>query len=399
MRVLRILRSVLRKSSIQIHKARLASVFFAVEALLNGGRLTCAGLGRSARNSVVPKHNIKRIDRLLGNPKLHSELRLFFKAIARAAIGKSARPIILVDWTKVDYGKFSALTAAVPVDGRSLPILWHVYEDRKWGSPEVHKHFLLTLKTMLPSGCRPVLVTDAGFQNPWFDMVWRLDWDWVGRISSSMVKLPSGRKWLAGRQIRSMATRRVRDLGICEVAKNNPMNHRVVLGKRYRPNPRGSKSRQRRRATTGLSVKKAKRRSVQPWLLATSLLDKSAAEVNGLYALRMRIEECYRDTKNHRFGWSFEDARATTTQRYAVLLLVSTMAMLVLFSIGLVLEQKRRHYLFQANTVRHKRVLSLFFLGKQMIHRHELASMSLRDLQLALNRMAVDEHGQPARES
>ena len=399
MRVLRILRSVFRKSSIQIHKARLASAFFAVEALLNGGRLTCAGLGRSARGRVKPKHNIKRIDRLLGNPKLHAELRVFFKAIARAVIGKSACPIILVDWTKVDYGKFSALTAAVPVNGRSMPILWHVYDDTKWGSPQVHKHFLLTLKTMLPSGCKPVLVTDAGFQNPWFDMVWRLEWDWVGRISFSKVRLPSDREWSPGKDVLSMATRRVRDLGVCEVAQNNPMNHRVVLGKRYRPGPKGSKSKQRRRATTGLSVKKAKRRSVQPWLLATSLLDKSAAEVNGIYALRMRIEECYRDTKNHRFGWSFEDARATTAQRYSVLLLVSTMAMLVLFLIGLALERQRRHYLFQANTIRHKRVLSLFFLGKQTIHRHELSGVSLRDLQLELRQMAVDENDLLARES
>ena len=136
MRVMRILRNLFKKSSIKVHKARMLSVFFAVEALLNGGRLNCAGLGRSARSKVKPKHNIKRIDRLLGNSKLHSELRLFFKAIAKAAIGRSVQPIILVDWTKVDYGKFSALTAAVPVDGRSLPILWQVYEDSKWGSPD-----------------------------------------------------------------------------------------------------------------------------------------------------------------------------------------------------------------------------------------------------------------------
>jgi hypothetical protein len=396
MRVMRILRNLFRKSSIQIHKARMSSVFFAVEALLNGGRLNCAGLGRSARSRVKPKHNIKRIDRLLGNPKLHAELRLFFKAIARAAIGRSARPVILVDWTKVDYGKFSAVTAAVPVDGRSLPILWHVYEDSKWGSPEVHEHFLLTLKTMLPARCRPILVTDAGFHNPWFEWVRKLGWDWVGRISASKVRLPSGRRWLTGGEVLSMATRQPRDLGVCEVAKNNPMNHRVVLGKRYRPPPGGSSSRQRRRAITGLSVKKAKKRSVQPWLLATSMVDKSTAEVSGIYALRMRIEECYRDTKNHRFGWSFEDARATTAQRYAVLLLVSTLSMLALFLIGLVLEQQRRHYLFQANTVRHKRVLSLFFLGKQMIHRHEIKDVSLYELQKVLQHLTLDASGQLA---
>ena len=215
MRVMRILRNLFRKSSIKVHKARLLSVFFAVEALLNGGRLNCAGLGRSARSKVKPKHNIKRIDRLLGNPKLHTELRLFFKAIAKAAIGRSVRPIILVDWTKVDSGKFSALTAAVPVDGRSLPILWHVYEDSKWGHPDVHEHFLLTLKTMLPARCRPIVVTDAGFHNPWFDWVLRFGWDWVGRIAYSKVRLSPGGIWLTDKEVISMAARKPWDLGVC----------------------------------------------------------------------------------------------------------------------------------------------------------------------------------------
>jgi hypothetical protein len=389
MRVMRILRNLFRKSSINVHKARLLSVFFAVEALLNGGRLNCAGLGRSARSKVKPKHNIKRIDRLLGNSKLHTELRLFFKAIAKAAIGRSEQPIILVDWTKVDSGKFSALTAAVPVDGRSLPILWHLYEDSKWGHPDVHEHFLLTLKTMLPARCRPIVVTDAGFHNPWFDWVSKFGWDWLGRIAYSKVRLSPDGNWFTDKEVMSLATRKPRDLGVCEVAKNNPMDHRVVLGKRYRPTPK--RLRWRHKAKPNLSVKKAIRRSMLPWLLATSLTNKSAAEVCGIYALRMRIEESFRDTKNHRFGWSFEDARATTAQRYAVLLLVSTLSMLVLLLIGLAMEKQRRHYLFQANTIRHKRVLSLFFLGKQMIHRHEINDVNLRELQAALQHLAINE--------
>jgi hypothetical protein len=104
------------------------AIFFAVGALLNGGRLSCAGLGRAVRRKVKPKHNIKRIDRLMSNNKLHQELRLFFHAITQTVIGKDSRPIILIDWTKIEYGKFSAMTAAVPIDGRAIPILWSVEE-------------------------------------------------------------------------------------------------------------------------------------------------------------------------------------------------------------------------------------------------------------------------------
>ena len=64
--------------------------------------------------------------------------------------------------------------------------------------------------------------------------------------------------------------------------------------------------------------------------------------------------------------------------------------MLVLLLIGLAMEEQRRHYLFQANTVRHKRVLSLFFLGKQMIHRHELNDVNLQELQTALQHLAIN---------
>jgi hypothetical protein len=37
--------------------------------------------------------------------------------------------------------------------------------------------------------------------------------------------------------------------------------------------------------------------------------DLSAKQVIALYALRMQIEETFRDTKNIRFGWSFRHAR------------------------------------------------------------------------------------------
>jgi hypothetical protein len=388
MRANGILRSVLRKSRISVHKSRMKSIFFAVEALLNGGRLTCSGLGRAVQRKVKPKHNIKRIDRLMGNTKLHRELRLFFKAITQAVISKNSRPIILIDWTKIEYGKFSAMTAAVPIDGRAIPILWSVYEDSKWGNREVHMHFLLTLLTLLPDGCRPILVTDAGFQNPWFAMVSDFGCDWVGRIGAAKLKIPSGSNWLSREDVYQMASSRPKDLGLCEVAHKNPLDHRVVLGKRFRRNRSRPKA-PRRRSDRARGSQKAKARSMEPWILVTSLLDKPASEISGIYALRMRIEECYRDTKNHRFGWSFEDARSSTADRYAVLLLIATLAMLVLFLIGMMLEQQKKHYLFQANTVRNKRVLSLFFLGKQMIHRPELKQISLKELRAVLRHLRV----------
>lgn len=383
MRASRILRGVLEKSRLSVHAARLKSVLFAVDALLTGGRLSCAGLGRSARSRVKPKHNIKRIDRLLGNGKLQAEHRQYFAAIARSVISEGSKPIILIDWTKIEDDKFSSLTASVPIDGRSIPILWCVYEDSRWGNRDAHKHFLLNLALVLPDDCEPILVTDAGFQNPWFRMLTKFGWDWVGRLSIAKIRLAGDDHWTTREEIYQTASTRARSLGVAEVGRKDPMHHRVVLGKQFRRNPKRP-SAPRRRSDRSRGSRRTKKRAMEPWILVSSLVDETATEIDRIYRLRMLIEESFRDTKSHRFGWSFEDARCSTAGRYATLLLVATLAMFVLLLIGCAAEQKRLHFLFQANTKRNQRVLSLFFLGKQLIHRPELRQIRKADLRAGL---------------
>jgi hypothetical protein len=388
MRATQILRSIFRKSRISIHQARLKSVYFAIEALLNCGKLNLSSLGRGARSRVMPKHNIKRIDRLLGNTKLHREQHKIFKAITQVLVGKESRPLILIDWTKIEFDKFCAITAAVPLEGRAMPIYWRVYPYSKLANREVHRDFLIQLSELLPQDCKPILVTDAGFQNTWFEMVSQLEWDWVGRVGHARILTTTQSSWMKLSDCFRIASNHVQDLGVCEVAKKNQMQHRIILGKRFRRNPNRSKA-PRRRSDRGHAPEQAKRRSMEPWVLVTSLLDKPAIEIHRMYAHRMSIEECYRDTKNHRFGWSFEDAKSSYAKRYEVLLLVATLAMLILFLIGLVMEKNQKQFMFQANTVRNQRVLSLFFLGKQMIHRPDWNDIKLKQLRKALKQIHI----------
>jgi hypothetical protein len=56
----------------------------------------------------------------------------------------------------------------------------HCLEDKE--KPKTHRLFLKQLKSMLPEDCRPIVVTNAGFRNPWFREIEQLEWDWVGRI-------------------------------------------------------------------------------------------------------------------------------------------------------------------------------------------------------------------------
>ncbi|WP_238937676.1 transposase, partial [Pseudoalteromonas sp. S16_S37] len=42
--------------------------------------------------------------------------------------------------------------------------------------------FLSMLKLILPSECRPVIVTDAGFKVPWLKAVRRQGWHYISRV-------------------------------------------------------------------------------------------------------------------------------------------------------------------------------------------------------------------------
>jgi hypothetical protein len=132
-----------------------------------------------------------------------------------------------------------------------------------------------------------------------------------------------------------------------------------------------------------MSYGRAVVRAKQPWLLVTSIENQPPDAVTRLYATRMQIEEVYRDTKNHRWGWSLEDARSRSPERYEVLLLIATIANLALTAIGLAAEQASLHRSFQANTVSTRRVLSLFFLGAQILRQPKSVRITAKQLRRA----------------
>ena len=139
----------------EVHSVRQRAVFAAVSGLLSGGRLGLTPIGRSLAGPVAPRHGIKRIDRLLGNPKLHSELPVFWRALIRLVLRSVRRPLIAVDWTEVGRKQF-ALVAAIPVDGRALPIYWRVHPISKLNAPSPEREFLAELSQLLPKGCKPI---------------------------------------------------------------------------------------------------------------------------------------------------------------------------------------------------------------------------------------------------
>ena len=84
----------------------------------------------------------------------------------------------------------------------------------------------------------------------------------------------------------------------------------------------------------------------------------------------MKIEETFRDAKNHRFGWSLRHVRSGSAERLTILLLLASLAIIAVTMLGFEAERRRLHRGYQANTVKH-RVLSFFVLGLAVLRRGE----------------------------
>jgi Transposase DDE domain len=359
MRANGIVRHVLRGVSGEIHRARLEALYAAVLALIHGGQIGLAALGRAIGPRSY-KNGIKRIDRLLGNRALVGELEAIYAAITRYVLRSNKRPVILLDWT--DAGdEMCALTAAVPMQGRAITIYSVTVPKSRLTSPSIEKAFLEKLRTFLCPACRPVLVGDAGFRAPWMKWVKAMGWDFVTRVRGrTLVQRAGEPHWQHWKQLVGEAGSRPRSLGSYRIVRNHGVEAQLVVVDRRAPIPRSITPRNSR-------AMRATRAHHEPWFLATSL-PLPAKQIVGIYAKRMQIELTFRDLKSHRFGWGFEDARCRSTARVAVQIILAAIASLVLLLVGMAAEAAGLRRRFQANTITKRRVLSLVALGRAVIN-------------------------------
>lgn len=357
------------------HQRRMDAVISMVDALLRGRILTVTGLGRSLRGSSAPKHQIKKADRLIGNPHLHRERDLFYQALIALTVGSIKRPVILVDWSDVSDDRASQkIRASMAVEGRALTLYEEVHPQCKSANRAVQARFLKTLCDLLPDRCHPIIVTDAGFKNPWFKEVASLGWDFVGRVGGHIMirDADTEQDWMRVERVFEASTRRARYYGEVELARANPLRCHAYTLKR-KPAGRVKKTRFGKKSAMKHSLKNAHRERT-PWLLVTSLEGGKAItkSVIRLYQSRMQIEEAFRDLKSHRFGFGFRDCMTRIRYRLENLLLLAALATFAAWLVGKVVEMKGLHRRYQANTIRDRSVLSTFYLGLEVI-----ASMSI----------------------
>lgn len=361
MRVSAIIESLLSPCTESVHSKTVSAVARFCRALLNGQRLGVTALGRAAPGRTKAKHRIKAADRLVSSRRLHRSIPTLYRALAcRWLGGANTTAVMLVDWTGLRNG-FHCLSAAVAFQGRSIPLYAEVHPEDKLANRRIEANFLKVLKTMVPPQCRVIVVTDAGFYTEWCDVVEKLGWQFVARIrNKTMYRSDTAHAWTPVKALYPTVTAKARSLGWVWLTKTKPRQRRLICIKKRSSIRRGPS---RGRSTTANKHRKAAK---EPWILATSL-NAAPHLVVAIYAQRMQIEQNYRDLKDARWGWGLDQSRSRSADRFAVLVLLATIASFIVLLAGLEAEHQRLHLDHQANTVRNRRVLSLFFVGNRLL--------------------------------
>ncbi len=328
--------------------------------------VTLTGLGRRLSSSAKIKHKIKKVDRLLGNKHLQQERVEIYKQLSRKLIGKRTTPYIIVDWSPLAEGSYYyLLRASLASKGRAITVYEECYPDSKNANANVHQAFLDTLKYILPTNCQPILITDAGFRNSWFNMVEKHHWHWIGRVRhNTFYQAINTTFWQRITSLHAKATGKAKQLGQVLLARANPLTCYFYL---YKKEPKGRKKKTLLgkvcRQSTSL---KCAKRGREPWLIASSM-NSPANTIIKLYSKRTQIENSFRDTKNQRVGFSLNDTGTRNIERLNILLLIVYIASIGLWFIDQCAKENKRHYQFQANTIRHRDVLSNIYLGWQIL--------------------------------
>jgi hypothetical protein len=366
-----------------MHATRRAALCDAVDrAQRTRGQLSVTALGRAQRSATDSRHDIKKMDRLLSNPHLQAERIALYQGVCRQLLEGLAQPFILVDWSDANATRRDQLLrASVAVQGRSLTLYEAVYPLKQYKCPKTQKAFLAQLSRLLPAGCKPVIVTDAGFQNSWFVDVLALGWDFIGRLSSTvLLRGADAARWKKATTLARQATPCAQALGTHIVAKSRPVTGELYLVKR-------AKKGRKRKTKQGKSCRSAQAKAHQkagrrPWLLFSSLR-VSADSLISRYALRMQIEETFRDCKSGRFGYGLEASGTRDRKRLEILLLIAMLASLCAWLYGMAAERSGWSRRLQANTVKNRRVLSLIFVGREIL-RAERTHFTQEELMAAL---------------
>lgn len=372
MKITNIIQNDIAAAYPEIHATRLNTLLTFVKSGMYDQRVSVTYLGRGLKSlsKTTKKNDIKRADRLIGNSHLHAERLYFYEYMASQLIGQQAFPIILVDWSPINgQGMFQVLRASIPMKGRSLTLYEKIYPESKLNTNKAHQEFLDTLETILPEGCKPIIVSDAIYRSPWFQIVEEKNWYWIGRVRGQVSLSQNKVDWKTSYQWFSQARiGEAQYLGSIYYGKKAKFPCNATI---YKRSAKGRQSKKMRGGTSQRTTDKThKKDAKEPWLLVFKLpmkfMNNAKTAVN-LYSQRMQIEENFRDTKNNKLGIGLECANSKSVERFDNLLLIAALILYLLWCIGCTAVMKKIHYSLQANTEKERMVLSIITIAREII--------------------------------
>jgi hypothetical protein len=353
-----------------MHKTRLITLSLLVDSLFHAKFFSLTGIGRALKTGTQERSAIRRVDRFLGNKRLQADRLKIYSSICSLVVGRSTRPLIIVDWSPIPNKTDNVLRAALVASGRAITLYEEIHPQKKYANPKLHLRFLKKLKSMLQDDVKPIIISDAGFHSSWFEAVQGLGWDYVGRIrGNKFYRLRTMEQWSAISSLQKDATNAPTFLGDIELCKDSGFYTKLY---RYKSKKIGRKSKTKRgnirKSKQSLKYAKGKK---EPWLLVSSLSEcyKIAEKVVKFYARRMQIEEGFRDLKSTKYGFGFEHVNTNHVYRLNVFFLIAMLASFLAWVIGWLSEKAGLQSQYQANSIKSMRILSLFYLGCRIIIR------------------------------
>lgn len=128
-----------------MHAKRACALPRATAGLLHGGITSLSTIALSLGGGIALKHQLKSVNRLLGNTGLHLARGELYRCIALRWLEDLPQILIVVDWSDLTRDQlWQLLRASVVVEGRSVTLYEEVHPQRLT-NPGVPRQFLRRL--------------------------------------------------------------------------------------------------------------------------------------------------------------------------------------------------------------------------------------------------------------
>ena len=330
-----------------LHAKRVDSLAAATLGVMAGASLAVSMIGQALAQArgLVTKHAVpldalasgKQVDRLMSNAGI--DVWDSFARWVPQQVGAQPDILVAMDWTDFDHdGQSTLVLSLVTSHGRAAPLIWlSVWKDEiATRRNDYEDACLRRLAETLPAGRRVTILADRGFgDQKLFAFLAALGLGYVIRfrgnirVANADGETKPAAEWV-GKEGRARKLRNAR-----VTAQGRQVGAVVCV------HAKGMK---------------------EPWCLAASDPDATAAVLINHYAKRWTIEPGFRDTKDLRFGMGLSSTRVSEPMRRDRLLLVSAFAMALLTLLGATGESLGMDRQLKSNTSK-TRSHSLFRQG------------------------------------